>query len=55
MNKNKNPMEGGGGPRRQKSVHGITPLGSSHQGGGEGGGKELPMISLVLKFQSPEV
>jgi len=37
----------------------VTPLGRSHQGGGEGGrrgGVEDPtMISLVLRFQSPEV
>jgi len=38
MNENKNPVEKGGeGPWREKSMDGITPLGRSHQGGGERG------------------
>jgi len=55
MNKNENRMKGGEGPWREKRVDDITPLGRSHQGGGEGAVEELSMISLVLRFQSPEV
>ena len=56
MNKNKNPMEGEGeGPWRERCGDGIAPIGRSHQRGGERGVEELTMISLVLRFQSPEV
>jgi len=56
MNRNKNPVEEGvDRPLREKRGDSITPLGRSHQGGGEGGVVDATMISLVLRFQSPEV
>ena len=33
----------------------IAPLGKSHQGGGEGVVVDPTMISLIFRFQSPEV
>ena len=45
----------GEGPRKERRGGGITLLGQSHQGGGEGGVEELRIISLVLRFQLPEV
>jgi len=56
MKENKNPIDREGeGPGREKSVDSITPLGRSHQGGAEGGVEKLTMISLVLRFQLPEM
>ena len=49
------PHGGGGRPQRERRCDSITPLGRSHQGGGEGEGVDPTMISLVLRFQSPEV
>jgi len=49
------PRRGGGRPQRERRGYGVTPLGRSHQGGGEGAVVDLTMISLVLRFQSPEV
>jgi len=45
----------GEGPWGEERVDGITPLGRCYQGGGEGGVEKLTMISLVLRFQLPEV
>jgi len=53
MNRNKNPVEEGVDPRGRGDS--ITPLVRSHQGGGEGVVVDPTMISLVLRFQSPEV
>jgi len=36
INRNKNPVEEGGRPQRERGGCSITPLGRSHQGGGEG-------------------
>ena len=49
------PLGGGGRALRERSGGSITPLGKSHQGGGEGVVVNPTMISLVLRFQSPEV
>jgi len=49
------PRGGGGRPQRERRGDGITPLGRSHQGGGEGVVVDPTMISLVLRFQSREV
>jgi len=42
-------------PPREMSGDGITLIGRSHQGEGEGGVVDPRIISLVLRFQSPEV
>jgi len=55
MNGNKNPVVEGKGPRKERRGDSITPLGRSHQGGGEKRGVDPTMISLVSRFQSPEV
>jgi len=55
MNRNKNPLEEGGKPLRERRGDSITPLGRSHQGGGEGVVVDPTIISLVLRFQSPKV
>jgi len=55
MNEGKNPKEGGQEARRRRGGGIVTPLGRSHQGGGEGEAVDPTMISLVLRFQSPEV
>jgi len=44
-----------GRPQRERRGYGITPLGRSHQGGGEEMVVDPTMISLVLRFESPEV
>jgi len=49
------PRGGGGRPLRERRGGSITPLGKSHQGAGEGVVVNPTMISLVLRFQSPEV
>jgi len=49
------PRRGGGRLKRERRGYGFTPLGRSHQGGGEGAVVDPTMISLVLSFQSPEV
>ena len=49
------PHRGGGRPQRERRGDSGTPLGRSHEGGGEGVVADLTMISLVLRFQSPEV
>ena len=52
----KQELRGGGGrPQRERRGDSITPLGRSHQGGGEGEVVDPMMISLVLRFQLPEV
>jgi len=55
MNGNKNPVVEGRGPTKERRGNSVTPLGKSHQGGGKGGVVDPMMISLVLRFQSPEV
>jgi len=45
----------GGRPLRERRGGGITPLGKSHQGGGEEVVVDPTMISLVVRLQSPEV
>jgi len=55
MNRNENSVEEGVDPRGRGGVCSISPLGKSHQGGGEGVVVDPTMISLVLRFQSPEV
>jgi len=55
MNGNKNPVMEGKGPRKERRGDGITLLGRSHQGRGEGEVVDPTIISLVLRFQSPEV
>jgi len=49
------PRGEGGRPQRERRGDSGTPLGRSHEGGGEGVVADLTMISLVLRFQSPEV
>jgi len=49
------PSREGGRPPRERRGYGITPLGRSHQGGGEGAVVDPTMISLVLRFQLLEV
>jgi len=49
------PRRGGGRPQRERRGNSIAPLGRSHQGGGEGVVVDLMMISLVLRFELPEV
>ena len=49
------PRGGGGRPQRERRGDSITPLGRSHQGGGEGVVVDSTMIFLVLRFQSSEV
>jgi len=49
------PRRGGGKPQRERRGYSIPPLGRSHQVGGEGVVVDATMISLVLRFQSPEV
>jgi len=49
------PRGRGGRPLRQRRAGSITPLGKSHQGGGEGVVVDPTIISQVLRFQSPEV
>jgi len=49
------PCDGGGRPQRVRRGDSITPLGRCHEGGGEGVVVDSTMISLVLRFQSPEV
>ena len=49
------PGGGEGRPQWERRGDTITPLGRSHQGGGEGVVVDPTMISLVLRFQSPEV
>jgi len=49
------PHGAGGRPQRERRGCGIAPVGRSHQGGGEGVVVDPTMISLVLRFQSPEV
>jgi len=49
------PRGGGGIPQWERRGDGITPLGRSNQGGGEGAVVDPMMISVVLRFQSPEV
>ena len=49
------PHRGGGRPQRERRGESITPLGRGHQGGAEGVVVDPTMISLVLRFQSPEV
>jgi len=46
---------GWGKPQRERRAGSITPLGRSHQGGGEEVVVDPTLISLVLRFQSPEV
>jgi len=55
MNGNKDPIEEGVRPHRERRGCSIAPLGRNHQGGGEGVVVDPTMISLVLRFQSPEV
>ena len=55
MNGNKSPVVEGKGPRKERWGDSVTPLGRSHQGGGEAGVVDPTIISLVLRFQSPEV
>jgi len=54
-NRKQEPHGGGGRPQRERRGCSIAPLGRSHQGGGEGVVVDPTMISLVLRFQSPEV
>jgi len=49
------PRRGGGTPQKERRGYGITPLGRSHQEGGEAAVVDPTMNSLVLRFQSPEV
>ena len=49
------PHRGGDRPQRERRGYGFTPLGRSHQGAGEGAVVDPTMISLVLRFQSPQV
>jgi len=46
---------GGDTPQRERRGDSITLLGRGHQGEGEGMVVDPTMISLVLRFQSPEV
>jgi len=55
MNGNKNPVEERGRPQRERRGNSFTPLGRSHQGGGERVVVDPTIISLMLRFQSPEV
>ena len=50
MNRNENSVEEGVDPRGESRGYGITPLGRSHQVGGEGGVVDPTMISLMLRF-----
>jgi len=49
------PRGGGGRPLRERRGGSIALLGKSHQGGGKGVVVDPTMISLMLRFQSPEV
>jgi len=48
MNEGKNPKEGGQEARRRRGGGSVTPLGRSHQGGGEAVAVDPMMISLML-------
>ena len=49
------PRGGGCRPQSERRGDSITPLGGSHQGGGEGAVVDPTMIFLVLRFQLQEV
>jgi len=53
--KARTPRRGGQEARWRRRGGSVTPLGRSHQSGRRGVMVDRTMISLVLRFQSPEV